>query len=100
MVIEEYLPAATARGDKTAASVAGRGDREQLFHSRGCRNAQGHQFGAWAAVEVVDVHCQMDVPVDIHRGRGDGLVVVVPEGSRQGFCGIDDTALRFKWIHN
>ncbi|WP_307087158.1 hypothetical protein [Arthrobacter sp. B2I5] len=82
MVIKEHLPASSARGDKTAPPVASRCNREQLFRPCACRNAQGDQFGARAAAEVVDVHCLMDVPVNIHRGRGDGVVDAIPEGSR------------------
>jgi hypothetical protein len=71
-----------------------------LLRSGSGRNAQGNEFGAWATVEVVDVHRLVNASVNIHCRCGDSVIVVVTEGSRQGFCGIDDTALSFKWFHN
>ncbi|GAT88247.1 hypothetical protein CVCC1112_2905 [Paenarthrobacter nicotinovorans] len=42
----------------------------------------------------------VNATVNIHYGCRNGVIVVVAEASRQGFCSINDTTISSKWFHN
>lgn len=98
-MIKKHLPAASARGDETPPSVTSSGDSQKLLCPCSRRNAKGNKFRARATVEVVDIHCLVNVPVYVHCRCCYRVIVIGPEGSCQGFCGINYPALGFKWFH-
>jgi hypothetical protein len=49
---------------------------------------------------VVDVHGFVDPPIDVHRGRGNGVVVIPSKRSREGIRRIDHLLLGVEWLHN
>ncbi len=94
------MPASTAWRDQATPSVTSSGDGQKLHGSRSGRDSQGDEFGARPAVEVVEIHCLVNTSIYIHRRCCNGVILVISEAARQGFCSINNTALSFKWFHN
>jgi hypothetical protein len=100
MMVEENLPASTARRNQPPPSVTSSGNSQKLLCSRSGRNSQGNEFSARAAGEVVDIHGLVNSSVNIHCRRSNSVIVVVSQASRQGLRCINDTALSVNWFHN
>ena len=76
MEVEEDLSASSARSQQPTALVADRGDRDERTGVRGRCGTDRDELSAGAAGEVVDVDTGVDSSGGVHRGSGDGVVLI------------------------